>query len=67
MGVHYRTSAAEGQGMWHFMKVYWRNGRTCQWVEPSEGAKGEGKDVLFFRNRMGVGVPPAVINVKVGE
>ena len=30
-----------------------------QWVECSEGAKGEGRDVLFFRNRNGLGVPPA--------
>ncbi len=30
-------------------------------MEPSKGAVGEGKDVLFFRNRIGVGVPPTDI------
>lgn len=29
----------------------------CHWVEPSEGARGEGKGVFFFRNRNGLGVP----------
>lgn len=30
----------------------------CQWVEPSEGAQGEGKGVFFFRNRNGLGTAP---------
>jgi omega-6 fatty acid desaturase (delta-12 desaturase) len=36
----------------------WRSARWCQWVEPSEGAEGEGKGVLFFRNRNGLGTAP---------
>jgi len=35
--------------------------RTCQWIEPSEGAKGEGKGVLFFRNHNGIGLAPEKI------
>jgi len=30
----------------------------CQWVEPSEGAEGEGKGVMFFRDHNGLGMPP---------
>lgn len=30
----------------------------CQFVEENEGAEGEGKGVLFFRNRNGLGVSP---------
>ena len=35
--------------------------RWCQWVEPIEGAEGEGADVLFFRNRNGLGVKPSKV------
>ena len=52
--------------MWNFMVNYWRSATTCSWVEPSEGAVGEGKDVLFFRNRIGRGVKPAEMKV-IGE
>ena len=31
----------------------------CNWVEGVEGAEGEQKGVLFYRNRNGLGVPPA--------
>lgn len=56
MGRHYRADV-EG-GAWGFIRSLWRSARWCQWVEPSEGAKGEGKGVLFFRNRNGHGVQP---------
>lgn len=35
--------------------------RTCQWVEPIEGATGEAAGVMFYRNRNGIGLPPAKI------
>lgn len=59
MGKHYRSNV-EG-GSIGFLKSLWTSARMCQWVEPSEGAKGEGKGVLFFRNHNGLGVKPAVI------
>jgi omega-6 fatty acid desaturase / acyl-lipid omega-6 desaturase (Delta-12 desaturase) len=37
----------------------WTSMRTCQWVEPLEGATGENAGVLFYRNRNGIGLPPA--------
>ena len=49
MGKHYRSNV-EG-GSLGFLKSLWSSARWCQWVEPSEGAVGEGKGVLFFRNR----------------
>ena len=33
--------------------------RTCQWVEPMEGTTGENAGVMFYRNRNGIGMPPA--------
>lgn len=57
MGRHYRSNT-EG-GSVGFLKSLWTSARHCQWVEPSEGAEGEGKGVLFFRNRNGYGVPPS--------
>lgn len=62
MGDHYRSDVAGGA--WSFVPRLFQNMKSCQWVEPSEGAKGEGKGVLFFRNRNGFGVPPAKV-VKV--
>jgi omega-6 fatty acid desaturase (delta-12 desaturase) len=56
MGRHYRANV-EG-GPLGFFQSMWNSTRWCQWVEPSEGAIGEGKGVLFFRNRNGLGVPP---------
>lgn len=56
MGRHYRSNT-EG-GSWGFLKAFWTSARWCQWVEPSVGATGEEKGVLFFRNRNGLGVPP---------
>jgi omega-6 fatty acid desaturase (delta-12 desaturase) len=57
MGNHYRSNT-EG-GAWGFIKAMWDSARWCQWVEPNENAEGEAKGVLFFRNRNGLGVPPA--------
>jgi omega-6 fatty acid desaturase (delta-12 desaturase) len=56
MGKHYRADV-EG-GSLGFLKSLWSSARWCQWVEPSPGAVGEGKGVLFFKNRNGLGVPP---------
>lgn len=56
MGSHYRENR-EG-GAWGFLKAMWTSTRWCQWVEPSRGATGEAKNVVFFRNRNGLGVPP---------
>ncbi|ODM16802.1 hypothetical protein SI65_07767 [Aspergillus cristatus] len=59
MGNHYRTEAHTG---WTgFFKALWTSPRTCQWVEPTEGAKGESQGVLFYRNTNGIGVPPAKV------
>jgi omega-6 fatty acid desaturase / acyl-lipid omega-6 desaturase (Delta-12 desaturase) len=56
MGRHYRSDTKNGP--WGFISAMWRSARWCQWVEPSDGAKGEGKGVLFFRNRNGLGTKP---------
>lgn len=56
MGRHYRANT-EG-GSIGFLKSLWTSARWCQWVEPSEGATGEGKGVYFFRNRNGLGTAP---------
>ncbi|KAE9983012.1 hypothetical protein EG328_010397 [Venturia inaequalis] len=62
MGKHYRSDTRGGA--LGFIKSMWTATRWCQWVEPSEYATGEGKGVLFFRNRNGLGVPPAKLSVK---
>lgn len=62
MGRHYRADV-EG-GAWGFVRSLWRSARWCQWVEPSEGAEGEGKGVLFFRNRNGHGVKPMKLSAQ---
>lgn len=56
MGGHYRSAPKES--LLGFFKRLYTNFTICQWVEPSIGAVGEGKDVLFYRNRRGIGVPP---------
>jgi omega-6 fatty acid desaturase (delta-12 desaturase) len=56
MGKHYRSSGKES--LLGFNKKLYDNFRTCQWVEPSDGSVGEGRDVLFYRNRRGLGVAP---------
>jgi len=56
MGRHYRSDTRGGSI--GFLRSMWNSARMCQWVEPSEGAQGEGKGVMFFRNHNGLGVPP---------
>ncbi|RDL34552.1 putative oleate delta-12 desaturase [Venustampulla echinocandica] len=65
MGRHYRSDT-EG-GSLGFLKSLWTSARWCQWVEPSEGAVGEGKGVYFFRNRNGLGVKPMKLQPSVGR
>jgi omega-6 fatty acid desaturase (delta-12 desaturase) len=65
MGKHYRSDT-EG-GPLGFFKAFWRSARMCQWVEPSEGATGEGKGVLFFRNRNGLGTAPVKMATPVAK
>ncbi|KAI0430039.1 fatty acid desaturase-domain-containing protein [Xylaria sp. FL1042] len=56
MGHHYRSDTKGGS--LGFIKAMYRSARMCQWVEPSEGAEGEGKGILFFRNHNGIGTKP---------
>jgi omega-6 fatty acid desaturase (delta-12 desaturase) len=60
MGKHYRSDT-EG-GSLGFIQAIYKSARMCQWVEPSEGAQGEGKGVFFFRNRNGLGTPPTKLS-----
>ena len=57
MGRHYRSDTKGGAT--GFLKSMWTAARTCQWVEPNEGATGEEAGVMFYRNRNGLGLPPA--------
>lgn len=59
MGRHYRSDVAGGS--WGFLASLWTSARMCNWVEPTEGAAGEARHVLFFRNRNGLGVRPAQV------
>lgn len=56
MGNHYRSDTKDGPI--GFLRALWTSARWCNFVEQCEGAEGEGKHVLFFRNRNGLGVPP---------
>lgn len=56
MGRHYRSDTRDGA--WGFVRALYTAARSCQWVEPSRGAKGEGEGILFFRNRNGIGERP---------
>ncbi|KAI1819544.1 fatty acid desaturase-domain-containing protein [Xylaria intraflava] len=56
MGRHYRSDTKGGS--LGFLAAIWRSTRWCQWVEPNEGAEGEAKGVLFFRNTNGLGLKP---------
>ncbi|KAI1097803.1 Delta(12) fatty acid desaturase [Jackrogersella minutella] len=60
MGRHYRSDTKGGS--LGFITAMYRSARMCQWVEPSEGAKGEGQGVLFFRNTNGLGTKPMNMN-----
>jgi omega-6 fatty acid desaturase (delta-12 desaturase) len=62
MGQHYRADV-EG-GSIGFLKAMWKSARWCQWVEPLPGTTGDEAKVLFFRNRNGLGVPPAKLSPK---
>lgn len=53
--------------MWNFMVNYWENSKQCSWVELTEGAVGVGRDVLFYRNRIGVGIRPIELKAKIGD
>jgi len=57
MGRHYRSDTTDGPI--GFIKSMWKSMKWCQWVEPMEGATGEEAGVMFFRNRNGLGMPPA--------
>lgn len=59
MGKHYRSDTQGGPV--GFVKALYKSARTCQWVEPSEGAMNNGKGVLFFRNHNGIGAKPAML------
>jgi len=63
MGRHYRSDT-EG-GPLGFLHSLWTSMRTCQWVEPIDGATGEEAGVMFFRNRNGLGVSPARVEKPV--
>ncbi|KAF2016425.1 hypothetical protein BU24DRAFT_441578 [Aaosphaeria arxii CBS 175.79] len=63
MGKHYRSDTKDGSI--GFLKAIWKSARMCQWVEPSLEAEGEGKGVLFFRNRNGLGTAPLKIAAPV--
>jgi omega-6 fatty acid desaturase (delta-12 desaturase) len=65
MGKHYRSDT-EG-GSLGFIKAMWKSARMCHWVEPSEGAQGEGKGVFFFRNRNGLGTAPMKMEAPVAR
>jgi omega-6 fatty acid desaturase (delta-12 desaturase) len=56
MGPHYRADT-EG-GAIGFIKAIWKSARWCQWVEETEDTTGEAQDVVFYRNRNGLGVKP---------
>ncbi|KAI9727102.1 MAG: Oleate hydroxylase fah12 [Chrysothrix sp. TS-e1954] len=56
MGRHYRAETKDGP--LGFIKSLWKSSRWCQWVERSEGAEGVGRDIVFYRNRNGLGVKP---------
>jgi omega-6 fatty acid desaturase (delta-12 desaturase) len=57
MGKHYRSNTKGGS--LGFLSAMWTNARMCQWIEPNENAQGESKGVMFYRNRNGLGAPPA--------
>ena len=63
LGRHYRSNV-EG-GTLGFLKSIWTSARLCRWVEPSEGAQGEGKGVLFYRNNHKNSTPAAKLNPPV--
>ncbi|KAF2640802.1 delta(12) fatty acid desaturas-like protein [Massarina eburnea CBS 473.64] len=65
MGKHYRSDTKDGP--LGFITALWKVARWCQWVEPSADAQGEGKGVLFYRNRNGLGTKPKVVSTPVAK
>jgi omega-6 fatty acid desaturase / acyl-lipid omega-6 desaturase (Delta-12 desaturase) len=68
MGKHYKSDT-EG-GPIGFIRSLWKSLRWCGWVEPSAGAEGENKGVLFFRNVNNLGPRPLKLEkeeIKVGK
>lgn len=63
MGHHYRSDTRDGSV--GFLKSLYTSARWCQWVEQSQGAKGIGKDVVFYRNRNNLGVKPLKLEQKL--
>lgn len=59
LGPHYRSDVAGGAV--GFIQALWNNSRICQWLEAAPEARGDGTKVLFYRNRNGLGLPPAKI------
>lgn len=59
LGVDYRSEVSGGAT--GFVKALWNNSRICQWLEAAPEAQGAGRTVLFYRNRNGLGLPPAKI------
>jgi omega-6 fatty acid desaturase (delta-12 desaturase) len=59
MGRHYRADVKDGPV--GFIRALYRSARWCNWVEPSEGAVGGDRGILFFRNRNGLGTKPAKV------
>jgi len=57
MGSHYRSDTRGGS--LGFIASLWSSARWCQWVEPNANTSGQDAQVMFFRNRNGLGVPPA--------
>lgn len=62
MGKHYRADTKDA--LVGFLTSLWRSARMCQWVEPSAEAEGAGKGILFYRNRNGLGTPPATLKAQ---
>ncbi|KAL9124782.1 MAG: hypothetical protein Q9217_005925 [Psora testacea] len=60
LGCHYRSNTKGGAI--GFLRAMWTSARLCCWVEPSEGAEGEGKGVLFYRNNNKKCIPPVKLD-----
>lgn len=56
LGSHYRSNTAGGSV--GFVKSLWTVARMCRWVEPAAEATGISAEVLFYRNRNGLGPRP---------
>ena len=62
LGRHYRKDPIQS-GLVGFVKTLWSSARACQWVEPIADVRGEGRGVLFYRNRNGLGLRPQQIKM----